>query len=912
MGSVRKSANTSILVLTSFALQQLIPLALIWAPSTFADATTTSTTASPYSPQGSNFSSLGAGVTANFNSCVAAGGGNAFGAQGNQVQTLANAAGINADGSTSGKNNVSATKGGKGGAGGANGQSCGNPVIPDASSFECSSNQLGDGAGNFDPKKAESYLKTTLEGTDQGQLSCRKNELDSASKEMSCIAQQGQLLAQQIGSLSSVFQANITRFQQDDTTYKQRIGDRTSQISQINALLNGDGGSTDANGNAVPGTGREGLLKLQSDMKILTEQTLPQQITNAQNMAQSFANTGNTITQNIQYRTMSLIGNCFKNQPVNGAGYNCVPNGPNVSAEQFLECRYQQYSHVQNGVYDIRSSTDQTANSNQANLDAIFTQMFQDSPLSWVLPTDQQSSQAASTASYTATNLQAVESQFTSQLSGITINGVNLAQEANQLLAVCQAQAVTAVQNEQTSPSSFLGQSVENLYQTGTTNNSSFSQNVQTNADAWQQAMTVLSQQNLPLNLVGCQPDYSSCVSQCSGGNVLTATGVPSVSCVSTCGQTSSAQQVSCLKQLQTQLNGLYSGGSTIPNMTMNITSQFPDTAIPASALQCNSISGCIALLQQRSQEVSAAKTQLQTAEQNYVQQARQSTQQFVTMLSQALATQSNGLRSQINNLNATLRSLGISKLSQQPIQAAQLDYETDDNGKPGLPKMPTNILGLIGGNMSPPMPDVTDPNFADADGFQDAEDKVDDQQDKLSDAIAEIQSLESSCIKSANKQTLQDISSSAQTFTTMQCPAVNAACGDATTALNTVLYTLVNGTGANLNGDALRSLNGIQTSCTKDSKLLSQCVQLCQNYQVPNDCSTQPVPMPTPSNIPAGGYYNDPNFTQCTSAYNAYQNVGNALPTEAACQQILGGMTDEAKTLITKDSANSNSDQAN
>ena len=846
MGSNRKPAHTTILVLTSFALQQVIPLEFVWAPSAFAVTTAPATTgavASPYSPQGPSFSSLGAGISANFNSCVAPGAGAAaFGAQGSQVQQIANA--MNADGSTGGANNKNAgapgaggknAKGGAGATNGSNGKSCPNPVIPDSSSFSCTTAKFEDNSGNFSSSLVENYIKTTLDGTDGGDLTCKKNELDSASKEVSCIAQQGQLLAQQIGSLSGVFQANITRFQQDDQAYKQRIGDRTSQISQINALLNGDNGGTDANGNPIPGTGRKGLLQIAASMKQLTETTLPQAIASAQNTAQSFSNTGNTITQNIQYRTMSLIGNCFKNQPVNGQGYNCVPNGPNVSAMQFLECRYQQYSHVQNGTYNTTNSSNQSAQSAQTNLDAIFQQMFSNTPMSWQLPTDQSSSQAASTASYTATSLSSAEQQYISQLSGITINGVNLAQEADQLLAVCQAQAVAAVQNEQTSPSSYLGQSVEQLYQTGTTNNTNFSSTIQQNANAWTDAMTVLSQQNLPLNLVGCQPNYNSCVSQCSGGNTLTMSSVPNISCVSTCGQTSSAQQVSCLNQLQTQMNALYQGSSSIPAFTMNVTSQFPDTAIPASALQCQGINGCIALLQQRSKEVSTAKTQLTTAEQSYVQQARQSTQQFTTQLSQLLSTQSNALRSQMNSLNTELRTLGISKLTANPITPAELDYDTGDDGKPGLPKIPTNILGLIGGHMSPPMPDVTDPSFGDVDGFQDAEDKVSDQQSKIADLESTLQGLESSCQASNNLSTMESTVDSIAACSNVTCGSISVAqqiVAASLTASGMAQNQLSSTDYKKLVNQAFSDINGCAQNDVRDTKTNKSAIENAQSCQ--------------------------------------------------------------------------------
>jgi hypothetical protein len=214
--------------------------------------------------------------------------------------------------------------------------------------------------------------------------------------------------------------------------------------------------------------------------------------------------------------------------------------------------------------------------------------------------------------------------------------------------------------------------------------------------------------------------------------------------------------------------------------------------------------------------------------------------------------------------------------MSTSNIQPAELDYDTGDNGQPGLPKMPTNILGLIGGHMNPPMPDVTDPNFGNADGFQDAEGKVDDSQSKLTDAITQVQSLESACRTQAQTKILGTISNEGNTFTSDGCAVVLNQCTSPSNVISST-STVLTGLDSSLDGlsDAYQSLAGTTAPCTSLTNAQTACTTNCGSSSLFGtagfNCDGMAVPA---TQLAAGVTTTTPGYSECSSAYTAYQKL--------------------------------------
>jgi hypothetical protein len=165
----------------------------------------------------------------------------------------------------------------------------------------------------------------------------------------------------------------------------------------------------------------------------------------------------------------------------------------------------------------------------------------------------------------------------------------------------------------------------------------------------------------------------------------------------------------------------------------MSVPAQFPDTQIPTAALQCRGINGCVTQLQALNDQVNQAKTTLTTGREAYETQARQSTDQFTQQVAALLNNQSAQLRKQLSSVNSQLQGLGVAgNISFPNIQGAQMQYETNSDGSQGLPKMPDDVMKLIGGKMSPPMMDLSDNSNNDSSAMAEGLNKAKDNLQKV------------------------------------------------------------------------------------------------------------------------------------------------------------------------------------
>src|SRR5262249_42115222 len=129
-------------------------------------------------------------------------------------------------------------------------------------------------------------------------LSCEQDELKSVGDQLSCVKQQGNLLAQQLSTLKTVYQNNSQRFQQDIQAYKQRVADRQTQIDFVT--------------NTLVGTPtKPGLIPLQTEMQTVVNQSLPAEINKVTQQATNIAQQAQMIQEQINQRQLALMNQCF-------------------------------------------------------------------------------------------------------------------------------------------------------------------------------------------------------------------------------------------------------------------------------------------------------------------------------------------------------------------------------------------------------------------------------------------------------------------------------------------------------------------------------------------------------------------------------------------------------------------------
>jgi hypothetical protein len=442
----------------------------------------------------------------------------------------------------------------------------------------------------------------------------------------------------------------------------------------------------------------------------------------------------------------------------------------------------------------------QAAASTSDTVKNIFKQMFDNTPLSWKMPTDLASATAVASAAYTTTDIKGLQ-QYVNQLPSVTINGTSLQAAVGNVLAACYSNAKIQADNERRSPNSVIYDAYFKQSQAEQASKTNLDSLLDGYTNQWTEAMTALANQNLPLKTESCK----------SGGANTATTGTQSqFAAVAT-------YEVNCLTDVQNQMMSLLKGDSNQTPFTMQVTGQFPDTQIPPGALQCRGLNGCVTLLQQRSKEVTNLKQQLTTQEQSYIQQAKTSTQQFVTQMSQLLSQQSAALRSRMDNLNQMLRKYGISKVSARPIRGERLHFYEGENGQEGLPKMPDDMLALIGGNMNPPMPDVTDPDFADADGFREAQNKLGKSSTKLEELKDFLKSQETACATSDLKDRMTLAKAALKDFDAAKCGYIANQCDQLNSndkGLGNLLRLVAqNAMGLNLGTDVASLSNALSSS---------------------------------------------------------------------------------------------------
>jgi hypothetical protein len=745
------------------------------------------------------------------------------------------------------------------------GGACGNASVPGTVSTSCSDYAP---SGTFDPamlKKEETVLSTANTA-----LTCQKNELTAVQSELTCIKQQGNLMTQQISQLSSVFQQNITRMQTALQGYKQRVADRTNQIDFVNKMLGGNSAN-----------GKEGLIQLQTETQAMVNQALPDEINKVTQQAQSIAQQQQMITEQINQRELALMNDCFVNQA--GANYRCTPNGPPVSAQAYVLCRYQQSQSVVGNNFETNNIVQSAGSGNTMGIQSILTSIFQNTPTNSAFPTTPAAQQQGFSNTFTQTSLSGIQQQYISQLAQYNTPNFNVEQWVAQAYQACYTQAQNTVSIEQTEASSAIGAAEFAVKQTTQTNQTEFTKDLQTYSQQWSKVMGTLSSQFSPMD-----------VSQC-----MNAT--PSI-------------EGNCLTNIQTQMQGLLNGTATSQAFVIPVPSQFPDTAIAPQYLTCQGLAGCVQMLQQRSTDLNTAKTTLTNQQSAYVTQAKQSTQAFITQMGQMLGPQNVALQQKVDGMNSLLLSLGVSgNIKFPPVEKEPLQFDED-----GLPKMPDSMVNLVGGTLSPPLLNVASGD-TDLGAIADKNTTIGENQQKIADLSGKLTAMESSCPAGASKDALSAFNNALNKFTGDQCTTNTHVC-QAGSTIDTLDGDMTNVAGALLTQMTTTNttIQAINTTCNNlatgsgaGGPPGSASADPCQaNSQVTSCLSSVPAPTPgqTPpsgpisgcvTNVYLNGSWTQVNASDIANLQTQLQNACNTSTNSAtACAMDLSNVRNQKTAL--------------
>lgn len=543
------------------------------------------------------------------------------------------------------------------------GADCGDESAPEVGS--CESFKSG---SQYDPARVED-LRRKFDGA-LSALSCKKGKLDGAQSQISCLMNQSSALQAQIQALNKDFSENIQRAQRDVATINSVLKEREAQLEETNKHLQGD-----------PESGRKGLLQLKQETEKLVNEQMPQQIQAAREKYKDIENARKGLEEQIVNRRMQLTNDCFSER--SSPSFKCTPNGAPVSIREYILCRFEQNQQLgEKGQIERNQILADQAASRKRALESVLNGILGDS--AGTLKIDPQKDPAGANAAMskpvTITSIQDVETQYGNSLrkfngKGLDIHGFVMGQ-----MRSCFQRADKVIGRERKLASSAIGVADFTLKKQEREANEFANTLVEGYSQQWRENLAGLTGQNLPLNTQAC-----------NGGN-------PGV-------------KVACLEDIRKNMTGLLNGNT--PNSTMNLmiigtragnttgTASDPSSIIN---LKCQGLAGCVTALQNVSTNLNREKKRVADFKKDYVLKAKQSVDKFAKQMAAIMSPQSAKLEAQLQQLNASLASVGASPIHLKSLASEELELDED-----GLPKPPKNVLAYVGSQVNPPLKDMGD-----------------------------------------------------------------------------------------------------------------------------------------------------------------------------------------------------------
>jgi hypothetical protein len=533
--------------------------------------------------------------------------------------------------------------------------------------------------GKYDPSR----LKQERDRLDQvtGLLQCKENKFKQVKSQLDCLNLQANQITQQVTSLQKTLTDSIHKMQQDAADLASQSKNRQSQIEDINVKLSGD----------TKGSGSAGLLAQQQKSRDLVAQ-MTAKIAALKEDQKKASLQRSSLVERAQQRTMGITKDCFTTQTK--AEFRCYTAGtkdnPAQSAKDYLLCRYRQnQTSVSNGGVVTQNGIQAAVGNQKADqLGSLLDEIFSESPDANQTTTDPQKFQQQIDKVVTVLSVADIERIYGARLKAFDGKGIPVHDYVMKYVGSCFQKATVAVQNERARTNSSLGQAEE--------------------------AIKALERQNSTV-----VHSYMDAIALQYGENMKALTGDHMPLDVSQCYNASPDQQARCLDEAMTSFQAQLSGvkpaaNPNAPDYSMNIFIKGNDAKTDIT-VACVGIDGCVTKLQQYSTALNREVQKIDTFKNDYVGKAFRNTEDFVQQLRTALQPQSDALRNQLKTLNAALSTLGVDKLVKIEDMSGEDLQQDDQDPNKGLPKMPKDILAMIGAGMSPKLLNVAGNDFSDA-----------------------------------------------------------------------------------------------------------------------------------------------------------------------------------------------------
>jgi predicted nucleic acid-binding Zn-ribbon protein len=170
----------------------------------------------------------------------------------------------------------------------------------------------------------------------------------------------------------------------------------------------------------------------------------------------------------------------------------------------------------------------------------------------------------------------------------------------------------------------------------------------------------------------------------------------------------------------------------------------------------CYGIDGCLTSYQQLQSSLEKEITRVDTFKKDYVLKGNQGVEGFTKQAAASLTQQNQALNDRIKSMNSILSGLGVGEgVEFEKVEPESLEYDE----KTGLVKQPKNVVALIGGQMNPPLLDVTGNTIGKSlAGISKAGKQVNKDMTEANNQAVQLRTLQQTCKNRLGKSVFKDL----------------------------------------------------------------------------------------------------------------------------------------------------------
>ncbi|MBY0470637.1 hypothetical protein K2X30_05665 [bacterium] len=566
------------------------------------------------------------------------------------------------------------------------------PAVSEKAKFSCEDFKLLGGKidnGRIDKRIAE------YEGYEKV-LKCRDSKATALRGEMTCLANQSRVLNDQIAQTQAYYSQNIQRFRQAVDQINRAIKDAAEKKNSIDNKLRGD-------------ENKPGLLTLSkqyADPAFMGQMSA--EITQQKEAQIALQNAKDAFEVELKQLAVSRALSCFKDPGQSNAvkrqnvkSLMCFDpktykTTSNVSSYDYVVCMAAQYGYnnTSTGASDKNAASDQARDNAQSILNALISEA---PSLQDVTPLTKVARGATEGADPSLKTTQINSPDDIERLYGAKLNSIDpkihdfVMQELKRCYTTEQAK-ITVDRNK-------AGTSIHRKQ-----------------ADIQQNQQTLSKQGTIVVD------KYASAYSQI----METLTGSPNALNVQNCrGENLNPNiQAACFDQIEDNMKALVNGesrstvdGQSVPisQMTITIKGTNPQTW---ESVSCPGLNGCIKALQTFGELKQNQVNYYGEQKVAFVKNANTGITNFTQQMINSMGAQAQSLDQQLKRIQSGLGEFSKTegKLSVPPVTKVALSEMKKDGDE--LMQVPDDLKGLIGGNTNPPLADLSNSSFSEAQGI--------------------------------------------------------------------------------------------------------------------------------------------------------------------------------------------------